>query len=63
MPEQIERTAPRTAVSRRAKVCFALFAAGFLLLANPIVGCTDLLPDPIGWLLIWFALGRYTGRS
>ena len=63
MPEQAEQTAPRTAVSRRAKICFALFTAGFILLANPIVGCTDLLPDPIGWLLIWFALGRYTGRS
>ena len=63
MSEPNEQQTGRAAVSRRAKVCFALLAAGFLILANPLIGCVDLIPDPIGWILIWFALARYTVRS
>ena len=40
-----------------------LLVAGFLFLCNPLYACVDVLPDTIGWALLWFAVRPYAVRN
>ena len=42
--------------SYEAKLSTFLLLAGSILLANPVWGVTDLLPDLLAWVMIWFGL-------
>ena len=42
------------------KIPTILLIAGTLFLANPVFTLTDILPDGIGWLLIWVGLREFS---
>lgn len=55
--------APGTKAKRKIGLNGILLAAGFLFLANPLYACVDILPDTIGWMLIWFAIRSCAERN
>lgn len=56
-----EKNNERQGESRQAALVVILFIAASVILANPVWCLTDILPDAIAWLLIWFALRGLAG--
>lgn len=46
--------------NREYKLSLFLLIGGALLLANPVWGVTDVLPDLLGWGMIWFGLRGFS---
>ncbi|MBR5263975.1 MAG: hypothetical protein IKV50_04690, partial [Clostridia bacterium] len=46
--------------NRELKLSVFLLMAGAVLLANPVWGVADILPDLIGWGLIWIAMRGFS---
>ncbi|MBP5230405.1 MAG: hypothetical protein ILO68_01635 [Clostridia bacterium] len=53
----------RTTEKRKTGYRGVLLIAGFLFLCNPLYACVDVLPDPIGWVLIWIAVRSFSERN
>lgn len=53
----------KNVASRPVSVFVLLLIAAAILLANPVWCLTDLLPDAIAWLLVWFALRYLAGLN
>ena len=49
--------------NNRVPILAFLLIASAILLANPVWCLTDLLPDALAWLLVWFALRQFAGLN
>lgn len=58
-----ERNNERQGGNRQIALVVMLFIAASVILANPVWCLTDILPDVIAWLLIWFALRELAGTN
>ena len=49
--------------NKRVALLVTLLIAASVILANPVWCLTDILPDAIAWLLVWFALRELAGTN